>query len=604
MDRAGHVIVVGALSISSGPTYPLLLKAHLLHRKETRTMTFLVNDPEKFPAEAVAGFAAAYSTYVQPVHGGVVRAGASPQGEVSIVVGGGSGHYPAFAGWVGEGMAHGAVCGNIFSSPSASQATAVCRAADNGGGTLIMFGNYAGDVLHFGNAAEQLRAEGKDVRIFTISDDIASNTPENHLDRRGIAGDLLVVKVAGAASAAGMTIDDVEALATRANERTRTLGVAFTGCTFPGAKEPLFEVEPGTFGLGLGIHGEPGISEHEMMTSDEIAAMIIDKLMEEEPNRDEGEHPYDGRVAVLVNGLGATKYEEMFVFYGAVKRLLEARGLTIVGPVVDEQVTSLDMAGISLSLMFLDDELEQLWLAPANTPAYRVGNVTTTKKRVVVEDAAEEIRAGSPESAKLAKVVARLLEAFEVKAREVEHELGRMDAVAGDGDHGQGMVLGATAAAKAAREAVEAGAGARTLLVRAGAAWSEGAGGTAGALWGGALAKVGAGLSDEEAADEADVLNAVVDGARSFVTMGGAQVGDKTIVDASEAFAAALEVGDGTFADVWGAAARAAEEAAAGTADFAAKKGRARTHGNKSVGTPDPGATSFAMLMTVVPEAI
>lgn len=567
-------------------------------------MTFLVNDPEKFPAEAVAGFAAAYSTYVQPVHGGVVRTGASPKGEVSIVVGGGSGHYPAFAGWVGQGMAHGAVCGNIFSSPSASQATSVCRAADNGGGTIIMFGNYAGDVLHFGNAAEQLRAEGQDVRIFTISDDIASNTPENHLDRRGIAGDLLVVKAAGAAAAEGMSIDDVEAVAVRANARTRTLGVAFTGCTFPGATEPLFEVAPGTFGLGLGIHGEPGISEHEMMSCDDIAAMIIDKLLEEEPAR--GEAGYEGRVAVLVNGLGATKYEEMFVFYGAVKRMLEDRGLTIVGPVVDEQVTSLDMAGISLSLMFLDDELERLWLAPADTPAYRVGSVDagSAERRVVADEEQAEIEAGAPESAEQAKVIARVLAAFEERAREVEHELGHMDSVAGDGDHGQGMVLGATAAAKAAREAVEAGAGARTLLARAGAAWSEGAGGTAGALWGGALAKVGAGLSDDAATDDAGVKAAVVDGVRSFVTMGGAAVGDKTIVDASEPFADTLAGTDAELVDAWADAADAAEEAAAGTANFAAKKGRARTHGDKSVGTPDPGATSFAILMKVVPHVI
>lgn len=567
-------------------------------------MTFLVNDPEKFPAEAVAGFAAAYSTYVQPVHGGVVRTGASPKGEVSIVVGGGSGHYPAFAGWVGQGMAHGAVCGNIFSSPSSSQATSVCRAADNGGGTIIMFGNYAGDVLHFGNAAEQLRAEGQDVRIFTISDDIASNTPENHLDRRGIAGDLLVVKAAGAAAAEGMSIDDVEAVAVRANARTRTLGVAFTGCTFPGATEPLFEVAPGTFGLGLGIHGEPGISEHEMMSCDDIAAMIIDKLLEEEPAR--GEAGYEGRVAVLVNGLGATKYEEMFVFYGAVKRMLEDRGLTIVGPVVDEQVTSLDMAGISLSLMFLDDELERLWLAPADTPAYRVGSVDagSAERRVVADEEQAEIEAGAPESAEQAKVIARVLAAFEERAREVEHELGHMDSVAGDGDHGQGMVLGATAAAKAAREAVEAGAGARTLLARAGAAWSEGAGGTAGALWGGALAKVGAGLSDDTATDDAGVKAAVVDGVRSFVTMGGAAVGDKTIVDASEPFADALAGTDAELVDAWADAADAAEEAAAGTANFAAKKGRARTHGDKSVGTPDPGATSFAILMKVVPHVI
>ncbi|MDP9806612.1 dihydroxyacetone kinase [Trueperella bonasi] len=563
-------------------------------------MTFLVNNPEEFAGEALAGFAAAYSNYVQPIHGGVVRSTASPEGEVSIVVGGGSGHYPAFAGWVGEGMAHGAVAGNIFSSPSASQAVSVVKGADNGGGTLIMFGNYAGDVLHFGNAAEQLRAEGDDVRIFTISDDIASNSPENHRDRRGIAGDLLVVKVAGAAAADGKNLDAVEKVALRANDRTRTLGVAFTGCTFPGAKEALFEVEDGTFGLGLGIHGEQGISTHEMMSANEIAKMLVEKVLEEEPERAGG---YDGRVAVLVNGLGATKYEEMFVFYGAVKHLLEERGLTIVGPVVDEQVTSLDMAGISLSLMFLDEELEKYWLAPANTPAFRVGNIESdAAPREIHERADEEIPQGAPPSQELAKKIAAVLEAFEKKAREAEKELGKMDAVAGDGDHGQGMVLGSTAAAKSARESVEAGAGARTLLARAGAAWSEGAGGTAGALWGGALSAVGSTLSDEDGADQQTLREAVLAGTRSFVTLGGADVGDKTIVDASEVFAGELENDDAELSVVWKNAADAAAKAAEKTADFVARKGRARTHGEQSIGTADPGATSFAMLMAVVPE--
>lgn len=563
-------------------------------------MTFLVNNPEEFAGEALAGFAAAYSNYVQPIHGGVVRSTASPEGEVSIVVGGGSGHYPAFAGWVGEGMAHGAVAGNIFSSPAASQAVSVVKGADNGGGTLIMFGNYAGDVLHFGNAAEQLRAEGDDVRIFTISDDIASNSPENHRDRRGIAGDLLVVKVAGAAAADGKNLDAVEKVALRANDRTRTLGAAFTGCTFPGAKEALFEVEDGTFGLGLGIHGEQGISTHEMMSANEIAKMLVEKVLEEEPERAGG---YDGRVAVLVNGLGATKYEEMFVFYGAVKHLLEERGLTIVGPVVDEQVTSLDMAGISLSLMFLDEELEKYWLAPANTPAFRVGNIESdAAPREIHERADEEIPQGAPPSQELAKKIAAVLEAFEKKAREAEKELGKMDAVAGDGDHGQGMVLGSTAAAKSARESVEAGAGARTLLARAGAAWSEGAGGTAGALWGGALSAVGSTLSDEDGADQQTLREAVLAGTRSFVTLGGADVGDKTIVDASEVFAGELENDDAELAVVWKNAADAAAKAAEKTADFVARKGRARTHGEQSIGTADPGATSFAMLMAVVPE--
>lgn len=568
-------------------------------------MTFLVNDPEKFPAESLEGFTRVYSNYVQPVHGGVVRSTASPEGEVAIVVGGGSGHYPAFAGWVGPGIGHGAVCGNIFASPSSSQVYSVVKASDNGGGALLLFGNYAGDVLHFGNAASQLQAEGIDTRIVTISDDIASNTPDKHDDRRGIAGDLFVVKVAGAAAAAGMSLDEVEAAARHANERSRTLGVAFTGCTLPGAAEPLFTVAEGTFGLGLGIHGEPGISSHDMMSASEIAAMLVEKVMEEEPDRGEG---YDGRVAVLVNGLGSTKYEELFVLFSSVAKLLDEHGVTMVAPVVDEQVTSLDMAGVSLSLMFLDDQLEELWTAAADTPAFKTGTIEAGKeRRVVAEEDADTICAGSAESAEAAKKAADMLALLEKTAREAEPELGRMDSIAGDGDHGQGMVLGSTAAARSAVESVEAKAGLRTLLGRAGAAWSEGAGGTSGALWGGAVAKTGAMLSDETAPNRKDILSAVIAGAASIQTMGGAKLGDKTMVDAVVPFVETLQShldDNAALADVWSEAAQAATEAAEKTADLVAHKGRARTHGDASLGTPDPGAISFALLMTAVAKEL
>ena len=566
-------------------------------------MTKIVNDPEEFPKDSLAGFTEIYGDYVQPVHGGVVRAAASPESEVALVVGGGSGHYPAFAGWVGPGIAHGSVCGNIFASPSASQARSVIRAADNGAGTLMMFGNYAGDVLHFGQAAEQLRAEGYDIRIVEITDDIASGTAENHLQRRGIAGDFPVVKVVGAACAEGRSIDEVEAIARHVNDRTRSLGVAFSGCTLPGATEPLFTVDEGTFGLGLGIHGEPGIATEKLGTADELAELLVSKILEEEPARGVG--GYEGRVAVLVNGLGATKYEELFLLYGRIARLLREANVEIVSPVVDEQVTSLDMAGVSLTLTFLDEELEKYWVAPADTPAFRSGAVESRggAKRKVSAEAEEAIKAGAPESAKQAKRIAELLAELEKTARAAEHDLGKMDSIAGDGDHGQGMVLGSTAAAESARQSVAGGAGAKTLRARAGAAWSEGAGGTAGALWGGALARVGNGLSDEEAVDDTAIIAAVIGGAASIQEMGGAVVGDKTMVDATVPFAQALEESEGqTLAVAWDVAAEAAEKAAADTASFAAKKGRARTHGGKSVGTPDPGATSFAMLMRTIAD--
>ncbi|MFC6256408.1 dihydroxyacetone kinase family protein, partial [Kocuria oceani] len=341
-------------------------------------MTFLVNDPAEFASDALRGYAAAHPEHVALAHGGVVRSTDTPEGQPALVIGGGSGHYPAFAGWVGPGMGHGAPCGNIFSSPSASQVYSVARSAENGGGVVLGFGNYAGDVLHFGQAAEKLRAEGVDVRIVRVSDDIASGPAEAHRERRGIAGDLMVFKIAGAAIEAGADLDEAERVAWKANDATRSFGVAFEGCTLPGAGEALFHVPAGEMAIGLGIHGEPGVREVPMGTADEIADLLVDGVLAEEPAR--GQDGYEGRVAVLVNGLGTVKYEELFVVYGRVAERLAGQGLTVVAPEVGEHVTSLDMAGLSLTVVFLDEELERYWLAPADTPAFRRGAPDTADR--------------------------------------------------------------------------------------------------------------------------------------------------------------------------------------------------------------------------------
>lgn len=571
-------------------------------------MTFVFNDPKRFAADAMAGFVAANPQYVMPVHGGVVRSTASPKGEVALVIGGGSGHYPAFAGWTGPGMAHGSVGGNVFASPSESQVLSVSRAANNGGGILIMFGNYAGDVLHFSAAAKDLREDdGIDVRIVTITDDIASAPADKHRERRGIGGDVFVVKTTGAAIAKGANLDDAERVAWHANDSIRTLGVAYTGCTLPGATEPLFTVPEGKVALGLGIHGEPGISEHDHMSADELAELLVSRIMEEEPERTET--GYNGRIAVIVNGLGNTKYEELFVLYGSVLRQLEGRDVEVVAPLVGEQVTSLDMAGVSLSIAFLDSELEELWTAPADTPALRTGNVGAQEKRSapVAQVVAHEITAGSSESAAVAAEVSDIVALMAQVCIDAEADLGKLDSIAGDGDHGQGMVLGAVAARDAAKHAVDAKAGVHTLLDEAGQAWAEGAGGTSGALWGDAIRTVGKALDDLTAPSEEEIARAVVQGARNVSAQGGAKVGQKTMVDATEPFADALETAVDAgkpLGEAWREAAKLATEKAEATKDIVASKGRAKTHGEASLGHPDPGAVSFALLMAKVGERL
>ncbi len=561
-------------------------------------MTHLVNNAEDFADQALDGLVAAHSRYVRKVHGGVVRATQTEPGQVAVVIGGGTGHYPAFPGWVGPGLAHGAACGNIFASPSASQVYSVLKAANQGGGILLSFGNYTGDVIHFGQAADRVRDEGIDVRIVTVTDDVASAPQAESDKRRGIAGDLAVFKVAGAAAEEGMSLDEVERVAQRANDRTRTMGVAFSGCTLPGADHPLFTVPDGKMSVGLGIHGEPGIAVVDLPTADEIAQLLVDKVLVETP-KDDGR-----RIAVLLNGLGTVKYEELFVAYRMVALLLEQQGYTIVDPEVGEQCTSLDMAGLSLTVMWLDEDLERLWIAPCNAPAYRKGAMAG-RQPVSGEDRDDDEIAAIPESSEGSRALARRLAGAlaDVHQMLVENEayLGGLDEVAGDGDHGIGMVRGARAADESAQASAAAGAGAHTLLVRAGDAWAERAGGTSGALWGMAIGAAARLLDDQSCPGQDVAVRAASEAIDAIVSLGGAEVGDKTMVDAAIPFRDALVAAEGKgLGPAWAEAVAAAEEAARGTAEFAAKRGRSRTHADKSIGTPDPGAVSFAKVVAVL----
>ena len=560
-------------------------------------MTRLVNNPDDFPSQAVAGLASAFPNHLRPVFGGVVRAARTDR-KVALVVGGGSGHYPAFAGWVGPGFADGAVCGNIFSSPSASQAYSVCKAADRGAGVLIGFGNYAGDVLHFGQAAERLRSEGIDTRCLLVTDDIASAGPEDHLKRRGIAGDLPVFKVTAAACEEGRDIDEVVKVFDRVNDRARSFGVAFAGCTLPGADEPLFRVAPGQMGVGMGIHGEPGIHDEALGTADEVAAMLVDGLLADRPDNP------GTRVVPIVNGLGSTKYEELFVLWNDISRRLEEAGLTIVDPQVGEFVTSLDMAGVSLTLVWLDEVIEPLWLAACDTPAYRRGAVGQVDLDTTpLSQGAEHVSVaapGSQASQELADVVIKGLEAVVTTLSERANELGRLDSVAGDGDHGIGMTRGSQAALAEAKRVRGDGAGAATTLNAAGSAWSEHAGGTSGALWGAVLTAFGAVLGDEDPASDDAIRKAARAALDAVTRLGGAKVGDKTMVDAMDPFVTALESSTDPSTQAWKSACQAAEKGARATFGMTAKVGRARPLGEKSLGTPDPGAVSFHDVVVAV----
>ncbi|MBC8093022.1 MAG: dihydroxyacetone kinase subunit DhaK, partial [Pseudonocardia sp.] len=243
-------------------------------------MTRIFNDPVDFKDEVLIGFGAAYARYVRRVPGasGFVRAAGPVPGAVSLVVGGGSGHYPSYSGVVGPGFATGCVLGDVFTSPSAEQVHRIGRAADGGAGIVLAFGNYAGDRLNFAAARERLLGDGIDTRIVYVTDDLASAPPEEADRRRGIAGTFVVYKIGGAAATRGADLDTVERLMLAANAATRSFGVAFRGCTFPGRGEPLFAVEDGRMEFGLGIHGEPGVRSASWMPAAELAGVLVDAV--------------------------------------------------------------------------------------------------------------------------------------------------------------------------------------------------------------------------------------------------------------------------------------------------------------------------------------
>lgn len=564
-------------------------------------MTRVFDDPARFMEDMLEGFCSLYSDVVTPVAGGVVRAQAGKAGKVAVVVGGGSGHYPAFCGIVGPGFADGAVVGNVFTSPSAQDAINVAAAADNGAGVILTAGNYAGDVLHFNEAAATLRENGIDARTIYVTDDVASAPKGEEPKRRGIAGDFVVFKAMSAAAEAGYSIDEVLRVGNRANDATRTMGVAFAGCTLPGQSEPLFTVPKGKMGVGLGIHGEPGISEKLIPTANELATELVGRVVKELPLTQ------GSRVGVILNGLGSTKYEELFLLWRHVQGLLQDQGLEIIDPEVGELVTSLDMAGLSLTLVHLDEELEQFWVAPAKTPAFTKGLVTKLEgsaPRIIrhIEQAdASVIKSASAAAKNQAKKFIEMLRTMELVLVESEDELGRIDAVAGDGDHGRGMVKGVRAALAAAETVAAAGAGIEQTLHSAGEAWAAKAGGTSGALWGAALRSVGEAVGDRsEGIPDKAISEAMQAGYDALQTLGKASLGDKTMLDSLAPFVSTLNtrIAEGTsLGEAWAEAAKDATKAAKNTSGLVPKIGRARPLAERSVGTPDAGATSLAMIL-------
>jgi len=332
-------------------------------------MKKLINDPELVVRESLEGFAAAHpdlvSVHFDPTY--VVRADGMPDGKVGILSGGGSGHEPMHNGFVGRGMLDAACPGEVFTSPTPDQMLAATEAVDGGAGVLHLVKNYTGDVMNFEMAAEMGEDEGVEVEAVVIDDDVAVEDSTYTAGRRGVGGTVLIEKICGAAADAGHSLQEVADLARRCNDEVRSMGLALTSCTVPSAGEPTFDLDEEEMEIGIGIHGEPGRDRMPLESADSVVERLMEPILSDMPFKDGDD------VLLFVNGMGATPMIELYLCYRKAAEIAEAHGLTVVRNLVGPYITSLEMAGLSITMLRMNEDLVTLWDAPVHTPGLRWG---------------------------------------------------------------------------------------------------------------------------------------------------------------------------------------------------------------------------------------
>ncbi|NOG70640.1 dihydroxyacetone kinase family protein [Roseicella sp. DB1501] len=519
----------------------------------------------------------------------VVRAGLPPPAgrpEVAVLSGGGSGHEPAHAGYVGTGMLHAAVAGDVFTSPSVDAVLAGLRAAAGPRGALLVVKNYTGDRLNFGLAAELARAEGIPAEVVVVADDVALRDTVEPERRRGIAGTVLVHKVAGAAAAAGLPLAEVAAEARAAAAAMGSMGVALGACTVPAAGRPGFTLGAEEIELGLGIHGEQGVRRGPMRPADALVEEILETIL-----ADRG-FGAGSRVALLVNGLGGTPPMELAVVARRALAVLRGRGLMVERAWAGNLLTALEMPGISLTVMQVDAARLARLDAPTAAPAWPGSGRIPAERQVVRAATAEAAPPASGRPGLDGAVVRRAALAAAAALERAEPRLTELDSAAGDGDLGLSMTRGA-----AAIRALPDGAwrDARGALTAMGEALRRAIAGSSGPFYATALLRAARSLP-EGAPQPADWARALEAAVAAIAELGGAKPGDRTMLDALQpaaaAFAKGLAAGQAPQ-PAWAAAVQAAQDGAAATAQMRPRLGRASYLGDRAIGTPDAGAAAI-----------
>ncbi|MCR9134542.1 MAG: dihydroxyacetone kinase subunit DhaL [Alphaproteobacteria bacterium] len=565
----------------------------------------LINDPDQLIEDLIEGMVSAHPELLC-VEGDtgraiVARHGAR-KGKVGIVVGGGSGHEPAFAGFVGQGLADAAPLGNVFASPSPSQIVDAGLSADGGSGVLFLYGNYTGDVMNFGMAEEALEQHEIVARSFVVTDDIASAPPERIAERRGIAGGFFVFKAAGAAADRGATFEEVVTAATHANDATRTMGVALSACILPQAGRANFELPSGEMEIGMGIHGEPGIERIPAESADEVVRRLLSPILDELALK------AGDKVAVLVNGLGSTTLMELYIIFRRVSATLSDLGVTVYRNWVGEYCTSLDMEGASISVMRLDEFLTPLLDHPCQTPALSVGNTPLpevetqrpVRRRKVAAAGETALKGDLVKSGEITPdLFLKMMRTGASAIFEARDHLCALDGQIGDGDHGITMEIGWKAVLSQLDEVYE-NVTITDMCNRIADAFLEAVGASAGPLYASGFLNAGKSVSDRLNLDQGALVQWLSGMSEGIARRGGAVVGDKTMLDAWEpaakAAAKAAETG-ASCQECLVAAARAANEGAELTRNMKSRKGRSQKLGVRSVGHVDPGAVSAALLI-------
>jgi triose/dihydroxyacetone kinase / FAD-AMP lyase (cyclizing) len=571
-------------------------------------MKKLINRAEAVVEEMLDGFVAAYPGLRKlPGQTVLVRTDlpAASERSVAVISGGGSGHEPAHAGYVGRGMLSAAVAGDVFTSPSPDAVLAALRASAGPRGAILVVKNYTGDRLNFGLAAELARAEGIPVESILVADDVALAGSVEHAGRRGLAGTVLVHKVAGAAAEAGLPLSTVAAVARNAAGAVRTMGVALSPCTVPAAGRPTFVLGENEIELGLGIHGEPGVQRGALEPADALVDRLLHAILADLAP------PPDGRVVLLVNNLGATPMMELAIVTRRAVAVLEGQGLSVERVYLGTFLSALEMAGVSLSVLQVDDERLARLDAPTDAPAwpnirYARGEVPAVRSRAWITPSPEAPPTAAPATptrphtprgeALGAAIQAALLALIEAAPR-----LTQMDQVVGDGDLGISLERGAHAVQKALLS-YPLDDPAATLHALA-MSLQHALGGTSGPLYATFFLRAAGTLRRGNSDDPRTWAEAFQAGCAAIAELGGAVRCDRTMLDAllpaAEAFQAAVVSGRAT-ADALRAAAAAAAAGARDTASMMPRRGRSSYLGARALGHPDPGAEAVAVWLSAL----